>query len=268
MDDEKPRNRAQFSEWPSGAGLILGSGVYLKSALERRRHVLRVAAHIGERKDRDRRLVRQRQNRRRWDVRGAAEIAHSIDPDWAGDVLDLLLAHILEDVIEPVAHLVTHRPAKANPARLGKRLQPRCHVHPMPEDVVLLGNHVAEIDADPEVDPLVLQGGRVSLGHAPLHLRRASHRIYNVRELREEAVAGVLYDPAAVLGDLWADQLPEMRLEPFVRPVLIRSHETRIRRHIGGQDRSEAADMGHFSPAVGSGLTNSTLKPVAALVRR
>ena len=33
MDD-----RAQFSEWPSGAGLILGSGVYLKSALERRRH--------------------------------------------------------------------------------------------------------------------------------------------------------------------------------------------------------------------------------------
>jgi hypothetical protein len=31
-------NRAQFSERPSGAGLILGSGVYLKSALERRRH--------------------------------------------------------------------------------------------------------------------------------------------------------------------------------------------------------------------------------------
>jgi hypothetical protein len=36
--DDKTRNRAQFSEWLSGAGLILGSGVYLKSALERRRH--------------------------------------------------------------------------------------------------------------------------------------------------------------------------------------------------------------------------------------
>ena len=36
--DDKTRNRALFSEWLSGAGLILGSGVYLKSALERRRH--------------------------------------------------------------------------------------------------------------------------------------------------------------------------------------------------------------------------------------
>jgi hypothetical protein len=29
----------------------------------------------------------------------------------------------------------------------------------MPEDVVLLGNYVAEIDADPELDPLALRGG-------------------------------------------------------------------------------------------------------------
>jgi hypothetical protein len=29
--DDKTRNRALFSEWLSGAGLILGSGVYLKA---------------------------------------------------------------------------------------------------------------------------------------------------------------------------------------------------------------------------------------------
>ena len=40
----------------------------------------------------------------------------------------------------------------------------------------------------------------------------------------------------------------EMRLEPFVRPLLIRAHQARIARHVGGEDRGEAADRGHFSP--------------------
>jgi hypothetical protein len=35
-----------------------------------------------------------------------------------------------------------------------------------------------------------------------------------------------------------------------VRSFLIRTHQARIAGHIGGEDRGEAAERGHFSPVV------------------
>ncbi len=43
----------------------------------------------------------------------------------AGDVLDLMLAQILEAEIDFVADLVAHDPADADPARLGQGFEPR-----------------------------------------------------------------------------------------------------------------------------------------------
>jgi hypothetical protein len=42
-------------------------------------------------------------------------------------------------------------------------------------------------------------------------------------------------------GDLGINELVQMRLHSLVRAFLIRSHETRIPRHIGGQDRGKTA---------------------------
>jgi hypothetical protein len=39
-----------------------------------------------------------------------------------------------------------------------------------------------------------------------------------------------------VLPDLRIDQLPEMRFEALVRPFLVRAHQARMARHIGGED--------------------------------
>ena len=58
------------------------------------------------------------------------------------------------------------------------------------------------------------------------------------------------HHPAPVLVDLRIDQLLEVRLEPFVRPLLIHPHQARIPRYVGGEDRGEAADRGHTRPAV------------------
>src|SRR5262249_34868593 len=77
----------------------------------------------------------------------------------------------------------------------------------------------------------------VAVGHRPLHFDGATHRVNHVRELRQEAVAGVLYDPAPVLPNLRIDQLPAMGLEPFVGPLLIRPDQPRVPRHVGGEDR-------------------------------
>ena len=61
-----------------------------------------------------------------------------------------------------------------------------------------LGDHIPEVDPDPELDPLLRRATRVPLGHALLHLNGAPHRIQDAGELREEAVAGVLDDSAPV----------------------------------------------------------------------
>src|ERR1700674_750832 len=65
----------------------------------------------------------------------------------------------------------------------------------------------------------------------------AAHRVDDARKFNQQAVAGGLDDAALVLLDLRIDQLPANRLQAFVRGFLVRAHQTRIPRHIGGEDR-------------------------------
>jgi hypothetical protein len=164
-----------------------------------------------------------------------------------GDVLYLLLPHVLEGIIKPVAHLVAHEPADADPASLGECLQMGRDIHPIAKDVVLLSDHVTEVDPDAEPYPPLLGNLRLAVGHSPLYLGGTANCVDHAREFGQQPVAGVLYDTAAVFVDLRIDQFPEVRLEPFVRPLLIRAHQARIPRHVGSEDRGEAADRGHGS---------------------
>jgi hypothetical protein len=77
---------------------------------------------------------------------------------------------------------------------------------------VFLNDHIAEVHADAKSDAPLLSHLRLALGHRALDLNRAANRIHDTRELGQEAVAGVLYDPAPMLPDLWTDQLPKMGL--------------------------------------------------------
>jgi hypothetical protein len=101
---------------------------------------------------------------------------------------------------------------------------------------------------DPEPDPAVLGHLRLAVDHRALDLRGAAHGVNNTGKFRQPAVAGILDGTAFVLPDLRVDELAAMRLEPFVRAFLVRSHQARIARHIGGEDRGETADSGHCSP--------------------
>jgi hypothetical protein len=51
-----------------------------------------------------------------------------------------------------------------------------------------------------------------------------------------------------MLLDLRIGQLAEQCLQGGKRPFLVRAHQARIPRHIGGQNRGETADSGHSSP--------------------
>jgi hypothetical protein len=77
---------------------------------------------------------------------------------------------------------------------------------------VLLDDHVADVDAHAKLDALLRRRACIPLGHPALDLDGAANAIHNARELGKEAVAGVLDDTPAVLGDLRVHQFPEMRL--------------------------------------------------------
>src|SRR5205823_12280601 len=74
----------------------------------------------------------------------------AIHADWPHDILEALLAEILEDAIEPVPHLVVHDRRHTDAAGLGHALQPRRDVDAVAVDVAVLDNDVARLDPDAE----------------------------------------------------------------------------------------------------------------------
>jgi hypothetical protein len=159
-------------------------------------------------------------------------------------------------------------PADADPTGLSKGLQSRGDVDAIAENVVPLGDHIAQVDPGAELDPFFRRGSRVPLGHLSLHLDRAPDGVHNARELGQEAVSGVLYDPAPVLGYLRINQLVKVRLEPLVRP----SSSAPIRREYPATSAARIAVRrrtgGMWLVRRSIGLTNSSLKAASALAFR
>jgi hypothetical protein len=85
------------------------------------------------------------------------------------------------------------------------------------------------------------------------NLDRAAHRIDDAGKFHQQAVASGLDDAAMVLGDFRIDKLAAQRFEAFERALFVRPHQPRIPRHIGGEDRGEAAGLAHItSPGLGA----------------
>jgi len=106
--------------------------------------LLWVSAHVLERQNRKRQLVGQRQGRffgRRF-CRLTAE-PNRKHVHWPGDILDLPLAHVVEDEIELAADFIAYDPADANAAGLGQSLQAGGEIDPVAEYVAPVANDVA-----------------------------------------------------------------------------------------------------------------------------
>ena len=81
-------------------------------------------------------------------------------------------------------------------------------------DVAVLDDHIAEIDPDPEYDPLILGRPRIALGHTPLDGDRTSDGLNNAWEFDQDAITGCLDDAPLVFGDLGVDEFAAMGSEP------------------------------------------------------
>ena len=118
--------------------------------------------------------------------RPVAEARTTIDPHRLRDVLQLLLAHIADVSASFALDLLVGVVGKTDAAGCGERLQPRGDVDAVAEDVALVDDDVADIDADAELDATIFRNGSAALRHAALHLHRAAHGIDDAREFDQE----------------------------------------------------------------------------------
>jgi hypothetical protein len=95
-------------------------------------------------------------------------------------------------------------------------------------DVAVFDDHITEIDADAEDDPLVLRRLLVPLGHAVLHRHRASDRFDNARKLDQDAVTRRFDDSAPMLGNLRVDQVVAMGAQSGQRARLVLAHQAAV----------------------------------------
>ena len=129
--------------------------------------------------------------------------------------LSWVCAQIANREIEPRLHLAIGVFRKTDRAGLCDAFQPRGDVDAVAHEVaVALFDHVAQMNADAELDaPVVWQAG-VALDHRVLNLDGAAHRVDHAAELDNCAVSGALDHAAVMDGDGRIDEIAAQRPEP------------------------------------------------------
>src|SRR6185436_9008814 len=146
---------------------------------------------------------------------------------------------VLEVHVELAAHLPIGVVGYANPARLRDALEPRGDVHAVAENIVVLDDDVADMNADADLDPLVGRDRSIAFGHTALNLDGAARRIDRAAEFDQDAIAGPLDDAAAVLGDLGLQEFAAMGVQSLQRAFLVGSHQPAVAHDVAGKNRGQ-----------------------------
>jgi len=94
--------------------------------------------------------------------------------------------------IDLVPDLLVDGPRDADSTGLGECLEPGSDVDAIAKDVVTVGDHVAEIDADPQLETARGRDGVVDGTRGALHLDGAVQRVDDTRKVSQQAVARYL----------------------------------------------------------------------------
>jgi hypothetical protein len=196
--------------------------------------LLRVAAHILEGEDSNRRLVRKWQT---WACDGCCPAQpHTIDPHRPYNVLELLLPCVLERDLKLTVGVLLHPAGDTDPSGFSKPLQPSSHVHAITEDVSPVDDDVPHVDAHAELYPPFLWHVGIALGHAPLDINSAAHRIHHAAELSQQSIPGVLDNSATAFSDFGIDERAQVILELGVCPLFVKAGQPAVSGHIDRQD--------------------------------
>jgi hypothetical protein len=187
---------------------------------------------------------------------------HPIHPDRLRDILDLLIAQIVEGQRQLVANLIPNNSREADRTGIGQGFQPRRDVDAVAEQIVAVDHDIANMDADAVLHRLVGRTTGILGSNRPLHRHGALHGIDRAGEVGDDAVAGGVEDAAPMRRDQLIDD-GAASLQPGERADLVARHQPAVAGNVGGEDCGEFALYrlnGHAWPP---GLTISSRAAVA-----
>ena len=195
--------------------------------------LLRIAGHIGEGQHRDGGFLGQRERFRNACGRDAAD-RPAPDGNRPRDILERLRPAVRKDCRRLAIETVPRAVGNQQSPGLGQRFEPRGDIDAVAIDILLLENHLTDMDADPEAQEIMVR-------EPFLHLHRAVNRIGDAGEFDQPAISHALDDLAAMVGDGGFEQVPAHCPERRKRAGLIRAHQAGIIHHIGGENGAQAA---------------------------
>ena len=146
---------------------------------------------------------------------------HSVNSHRIGDVLDFAISERLISANQFVFYLLVNAARDVNLARIGNTFKTRSNIDAITVNVVCFDDNVAEIDANPIFDPMMLRQRCVASNHVLLDDDAAPHGFDRTVENRNEAVAGGLDEPSVVLGNAGLYKVALDPLDASVRSFFI-----------------------------------------------
>jgi hypothetical protein len=156
-------------------------------------------------------------------------------PDWMGDILDQLLAQILEDQSPAMTQVIAHAPRDADLATVNQAFEPCGHINPVTEQVALLDHNVTDIDADPEAHSARFRFTRIGTLKRCLDFDRAVNRLKNAGKLSEHAVAGRVRNSTSITRYQLIDKSPTNG-QSYHRCFLVAVHKATVALDISGEN--------------------------------
>ena len=163
-----------------------------------------------------------------------------ISPDRLRDVLELGRAEIAHREIEPRLDLAVGVFRQTDRAGFGDAFQSRGYIDPVARQIAIaLLNHIAEMDADAELDASLGPQTGVALDHTILHLDGAAHPVDHAPEFNENPVAGA-FDHAPVMhGDGRINQIAPESPEPRQCAILVHAGKPAVADNIRRKNSRE-----------------------------
>ncbi len=131
------------------------------------------------------------------------------------DVLQLVLAAVVEDVLDPEFDKIAHGPRHRDTTRLGQGLDAGSQIHTVAEDVLVfvIDDHFSEVDADAEQHALLLAQGLIEARHPFLDVDRGGYRRHGGAEFGQHGIACGAHEATAAGIDRRTPDLGLGRLE-------------------------------------------------------
>src|SRR5262249_8450577 len=116
--------------------------------------------------------------------------------------------------------------------------KPSGNIDAITENIALLYDDVANMDADAKFDAFILWSRRIALDHATLDFDSVTHGVDSASKFDENSVAGSLNDSTAVLGYLGFEKFTTVGVQPRECALLVGTHQSAVTSNIAGDDGS------------------------------